>query len=104
MITSSAAEIAQRYGVTKPNSKVNGSPAYKIPEVCHDSPNGKKDLKIWEEVTAAASARSVLAGSAPTRPSLTLLALSSRTRDGGTSYGNGSSPVTRSRGPGKNLN
>ena len=81
MITSSAAEIAQRYGVTKATGRVNGSPAYRIPEVCHGSDNGNKDLAIWDGDGGSIGAKCFSRG-APTRPSSTLLASSSRTRDG----------------------
>ena len=39
----SAGEIATRYGVNRARSG-----RYKIPEVCHGSANGKKDLAIWD--------------------------------------------------------
>ena len=48
MVQMVSREIAARYGVTRPNGNVNGSPVYRIPELCHAPENGKHDLAIWD--------------------------------------------------------
>ena len=98
-----AAEIAQRYGVTKPNGKVNGSPAYKIPEVCHDSPNGKKDLKIWEGDGGSIGARCWSRGCSY-QSILDALGVEFTYEGRKHYYGNdNTAPVFRKRGPDKDL-
>ena len=44
----SAKQLAERYGVTKSGGSLGGNQVYRIPEVCHGSPNGKRDLAIWD--------------------------------------------------------
>ena len=43
-----AAEVAAAHGVTKSTGHRDGSPVYRIPEVCHGIENGKFDLHIWD--------------------------------------------------------
>ena len=98
----SVTEIAARYGVTRPNGKVNGSPVYKIPEVCHGSPNGKRDLAIWDGDGGSIGAR-CHSGGCSYQAILDSLGVEFTYEGRLHHYGKGSSaaPVTRRRGLGR---
>ena len=103
MITSSAAEIAQRYGVTKATGRVNGSPAYRIPEVCHGSDNGNKDLAIWDGDGGSIGAK-CFSRECAHQTIIDALGVEFTYEGRQYHYGNGSAaPVLRRRGPGKDF-
>ena len=92
-----ASEIAARYGVNRSRSG-----RYRINEVCHNSDNGKKDLAIWDGEGGSIGAKCHSRGCSY-QTILNALGVEF-TYEGRTHhYGNGSAPVTRRRGPGKDL-
>ena len=101
--TNSAAEIAQRYGVTKATGRVNGSPAYRIPKVCHSSTNTNKDLAIWDGDGGSIGAKCHSRG-CEYQTILTALGVEF-TYEGRLYYyaAPGKEPVSRRRGVGKDL-
>ena len=92
-----ASEIATRYGVNRARSG-----RYRIPEVCHGSDNGKKDLAIWDGEGGSIGATCHSRG-CPYQTILDALGVDFTYEGRMHHYGNGSSPVTRRRGPNKDL-
>ena len=92
-----ASEIAARYGVNRARSG-----RYRIPEVCHGSANGKKDLAIWDGDGGSIGAKCHSRGCSY-QTILDSLDVEFTYSGRKHHYGNGSSPVTRRRGPNKDL-
>ena len=96
-----AGEIAARYGVTRATGHVNGSPVYKIPELCHAPDNGKRDLAIWDGDGGSIGARCHSKGCSY-QSILDALGLEF-TYENRRHHDAGGRAVRRRRGPGKDL-
>ena len=97
-----ARDIAAKYGVTRTLIHSGTTPIYRIPEVCHGSPNKKHDLAIWTEEGGSLAARCWSRGCSYQR---ILDALGIEYTYEGRTYRSrdGSHSVQRRRGPNKDL-
>ena len=95
----SAGEIAAHYGVNRSRSG-----RYRIHEVCHGSDNGKKDLVIWDGDGGSIGAK-CHSRECAYQSIIDALGVDFTYEGRKHHYGNGSasSPVTRRRGPNKDL-
>ena len=100
VINANAQEIAARYGV----KRARGG-RYRIPEVCHGSANGKNDLAIWDGDGGSIGVK-CFSRECAYQSIIDVLGVEFMYKGRKHHYGNGSAadPVTRSRGPGKNMN